>query len=440
MSDDQAAPGTGQPVPPAPGGWGAVDPRGPGYGATPGYGEPQHGQPSSGQPGHGEPQHGQPPVQPGTGPSLQKPPPQHGAPQYGQPQYGQPQYGAPQYGQPQYGSPQYGAPGYGAPGYGPSRAVRSDKGVIPLRPLSLGEIYDGAIRAVRAQPRVMFGLSAVVVTIAVLLGTLVQFIAMPAIADAVGGFSDELDPTGELDATGTLGSLDVLLGQYLVLPWVSLATGLLTGLLTVAVSRAVIGVRTTPSQLWRESWRDVLLVLLWIVVLNVGIVAAWAAWALGVGALLAVDGSGAAAALLGILGGIGLVVASVWVWVRTTFVAPVMVLEKTGWRSVARSWRLTRGSFWRVLGITLLTTIIASLLAQVLAVPFGFAAGLLMLSPSTELLAAGLNNVGLGLAAIVTTVFTAAVVALLYIDIRIRREGLDVELARATEAAAAAEA
>ena len=33
-------------------------------------------------------------------------------------------------------------------------------GIIPLRPLGMGEIYDGAFRAVRANPRVMFGLAA----------------------------------------------------------------------------------------------------------------------------------------------------------------------------------------------------------------------------------------------------------------------------------------
>ena len=42
------------------------------------------------------------------------------------------------------------------------------------------------------------------------------------------------------------------------------------------------------------------------------------------------------------------------------------------------------------------------------------------------------------LASVLTTPFTASVVALLYIDLRIRREGLDVELARAAESAAAA--
>jgi hypothetical protein len=45
-------------------------------------------------------------------------------------------------------------------------------------------------------------------------------------------------------------------------------------------------------------------------------------------------------------------------------------------------------------------------------------------------------NLGQALAYIVTIVFMAAVTALLYIDLRIRREGLDVELERAAEAAA----
>jgi hypothetical protein len=42
-----------------------------------------------------------------------------------------------------------------------------------------------------------------------------------------------------------------------------------------------------------------------------------------------------------------------------------------------------------------------------------------------------ITNVGSVLASTVTAPFTAALTALLYIDLRIRREGLDVALARA---------
>ena len=424
--------GTGAPAPGAPPrtGWGEVPP-------TPGYGQPQYGQPGYGQPGYGQPQDGRPATPP-PGPQPGPPQygaPQYGAPQYGQPQHGQPQYGGQQYGQPQYGQPQYGKPQYGAPpaGWGgPPRAVRPERGIVPLRPLGLGEILDGAIRSVRAQPRVMFGFSAVVVTVAVLIGTVAQLLALPAIQDAIGGLTDEVDPTGEMGMADTFG---FSLSQILLAPWTTLATILLTGLLTVAVSKAVIGARTTVGELWRESAKHVLLLLAWTIALSVVLVLVWGGWAAALVATAAAGAEGAAA-LIALLGGALLLVATVWVSVRLLFVAPVLVLERTGLRGVARAWRLTRGSFWRVLGISLLAQVIVYFLTQILVVPFALVAGFLLLDPSTSFVAILLTNVGTALATIVSTVFLAAVVALLYIDVRMRREGLDVELARAAEAVA----
>src|SRR5215213_10330011 len=42
-------------------------------------------------------------------------------------------------------------------------------GVVPLRPLGLGELFDGAVRTMRQNPRVMFGMSAVVMALGGLL-------------------------------------------------------------------------------------------------------------------------------------------------------------------------------------------------------------------------------------------------------------------------------
>ena len=91
----------------------------------------------------------------GWGPAGQDQNPGYGQqptppPGYGQQQYGQPQWGQPQYGQQQWGQPQ---------GWAPPPVQR---GIIPLRPLNLGEVFDGAIRAVRANPTVMFGFAAII--------------------------------------------------------------------------------------------------------------------------------------------------------------------------------------------------------------------------------------------------------------------------------------
>src|SRR6478609_11184276 len=94
---------------------------------------------------------------------------------------------------PGWGTPQPPA-GYGA--WGPAgppppgvswRPPALQPGIIPLRPIGLGEIYDGAFRSIRANPKVMFGMAAIVVTIAVALQSLVswyvQGLLAPTIAD-----------------------------------------------------------------------------------------------------------------------------------------------------------------------------------------------------------------------------------------------------------------
>ncbi|HSK58429.1 MAG TPA: hypothetical protein VK935_05175, partial [Actinomycetospora sp.] len=95
---------------------------------------------------------------------------------YGQQGYGQsgpqPYYGAGQqqgYGQQGYGQQGYGQqPAPGVPPYGRpqapwgSRPVDDKPGVVPLRPLGLGEVLDGAVSVLRRYPRPSLGLAALV--------------------------------------------------------------------------------------------------------------------------------------------------------------------------------------------------------------------------------------------------------------------------------------
>src|SRR4051794_14144311 len=61
---------------------------------------------------------------------------------------------------PSWGTP---PPPSGPPGWAPAGYGRPPTGIVPLRPLSVGEILDGAFQAVRANPRTMVGTSAAVI-------------------------------------------------------------------------------------------------------------------------------------------------------------------------------------------------------------------------------------------------------------------------------------
>ena len=414
-ADGQAPAGPRPPV-----GWGTGDPA-PGYG-QPGHSQPQHdqpghGQPSSGQPGHGQPQYGQP---------------GHGQPQYGQPGYGQPQYVQPGYGQPQYGQPQYGqAPG--APvGYGPPAGYRPapvQRGIVPLRPLGLGEIYDGAFRSVRSNPRVMFGVSAVVVTAAVLVQTVLQWYTFGSLGDLMSAPVDEQAEAVIGDFVGA--GVGIVVSVILTL----IATTALTGLLIVSVSRSVIGQTVSLGDAWALArphiWRLLLLTLLvTLIILSVPML-----WA-GVMIAAAVAEQWPVLIVVALVGGLGVVVWLAWVGTRTLLATPALVLEQQ--RVVAglkRGWRLSIGSFWRLLGIYFLATFIVQTVASLITLPATgiiTVAGMDPFGPAALAITAVSSIIG----AVLTTPFMAAVVALLYIDVRIRREGLDVELARAAETAA----
>ena len=334
---------------------------------------------------------------------------------------------------PQYGPPQYGPP----PPYGqfaPQQPAAIKPGIVPLRPLGLGELYDGAFQAIRRNPRTMLATAAAVITVLALIDVVLQLLLAGSLT---AFFSESTDVAPDTDVLlGALGGLGVygLASGLLNL----LGISLITGMLIYVVSRAVLGRRMSLGELW-TAVRGRLLALVginllvglaWVLAFTVPI-------ALGVLGFLAADWVGALTLVVGLLAG---TVAAVLLYVRLSMAVPTLVLEEAGiGRAVTRSWGLVRGSFWRVFGILLLTAVITQITAAIISAPFALiGGGLVFLNPENPMAVAGLSPLQLVLNALGTIVantivypFTAAVTALLYIDLRMRREGLDVELARA---------
>jgi hypothetical protein len=117
-----------------------------------------------------------------------------------------------------------------------------------------------------------------------------------------------------------------------------------------------------------------------------------------------------------------------FVWPLVLCVGPVLGVEEVGAiAGMRRSWRLGARRYWACFWVALC----AGLIAQVLVLSFGLLPALLgsVVGPSWGwvVLAAG-NTV----AELIAIPFVAAAAALAYIDIRVRTEGLDLEL-RAVE-------
>lgn len=330
--------------------------------------------------------------------------------------------------------------GWGAqPGWGPPQQQWTPPppppkpGIIPLRPLGVGEILDGAISSIRSQPKIMLGLSAVVATVAQLLIVPLSWVLLRDAGDTAFSFDQPANPDEQLAFTASALSAA---GVQVVVTLV--AALLLTGILTVVVSRAVLGERIGAGAAWAQARPRIpalLGVTALVLLIELGVLVA----ALGPGILLAVVGAPTVAVVLAFLVGVpvGLAVA-VYLYVAFALAPPTIVLERQPvTASLRRSRELVRGAWWRTFGILLLVNVIAQVLAGILSVPFTvltlavtFLTGDGGINPY-ELLPLLVTALGTIVASAITWPFTAVSTALLYVDRRIRREALDLELARA---------
>ena len=160
------------------------------------------------------------------------------------------------------GSGGYG-PGYtqypGSAGYtnytGYSSVVAPKPAIIPLRPLSIGEILGGAFESLRANPKAMFVPSLVVMSIMGLIsaGSFIFFfsrINLPGVTTS--GELTEADVEANLDQLGSsIAGLLVQTGLTSVLT--VFAASILTGLLIVTVSRTILGRKASLSDVWQRT-------------------------------------------------------------------------------------------------------------------------------------------------------------------------------------------
>ncbi|RSN08862.1 hypothetical protein DMC63_33925 [Streptomyces sp. WAC 05977] len=282
-------------------------------------------------------------------------------------------------------------------------------GVIPLRPLNLTDILDGAVTAMRKYWRMVFGAAAVTAVFTAAIN-LVGLLLVDTTADLermrdLGPAATDQELMNQMLGVlgGTLASSSISLVATL------LGTTVLTGFLTVLMGKAVLGKPVTFKEALREATPRLLPLLGLTVLYTIAIMVA---------------------AIFCLLPAI--IPYTFW-----ALASPAFILERgTVMEAFRRSVKLVSGMFWRVFGILLLATVISSFLASIITIPFSFSAFLSifgdldqMYVPSTGDLI--LQSVGTVIAQTIVGPFTALVTVILYIDQRMRREGMDIELARA---------
>ena len=305
-------------------------------------------------------------------------------------------------------------------------------GVVALRPLTLGDLYDGAFKAIRGNPRTTVGLAALVTT-AFLAVPVVLTLVLAALDKPSFGFSPALASEG----FAGLDSDAVTLATYLGGLFGLFATVILNGMLAHVVAEAVLGRRTTIAGVWAATrgrmWRLVGLMLVsllgFVLILAVPVAA---------GVLVGMR----TGVVPGLVTGLPLLVlalaAMLFLQVRyLRLAAAALVLERIGvFAALRRAGRLSRGQFWRILGILLLTALLVGLVGEVLTLPLGgigVVGSLLFPGTGGALVLVFSSYLSQVIVGAVTTPFTSSVAALQYVDQRIRKEGLDVELIAASQ-------
>jgi hypothetical protein len=253
-----------------------------------------------------------------------------------------------------------------------------------LRPLSIGEILDVAIKIYLRNAWTLFRVVLVVVAPVEIVSALIQASAATSNDDTTTASSH--DVALALSALGATTILGIV------------ANTVATGASFKAVADAYLGEQPT----WRSSLRFAfarLHSILWITLLG---------------------------GIATVVGFVLCVVPGVYLWIAFAVAVPVLLTEGVkGTSALGRSRALVGGRWWGTFGVVLLGTILAGIVSGAIGALGGFAVG----STDAGTVAGFLvRSVSGTLGSMVSTPFTAAFVCVLYFDLRVRKEAFDLQL------------
>ena len=421
MSDPQGAP-TNDPWAPQ-----SSSSQNPSQGSVPST--PQVPQTPQAQQPWGAPEQPAQPAQPQQGQQPWGAPEQPAQPQQGQQPWGAPQQPAqPQ--QQQWGAtPQPDAAWQGTQTQGGTAWTVAQPGIIPLRPLTVGELFNGAFQAVRVNPQTMFGFAFAIMAV---VGLVQAFFASSSTSSLTRALT-----SGDTD--DLIYSLSSSMGSLVTDGLTLLATAFLSGMLALTVWDAVLGRKSSPADAWHRfspRFVPVLLATLLIGIIEfVAIVVVLLVFMIPFFLVIvntasarsydsASAGIGGAFALIFLMV-VALIVIACFLTVKFAFTSSAVVLEGLGpVDAMKRSWSLSKGSFWRILGRIWLIGIVTGLISAVLG---GIVGAILGVG------AAAADSVGMLVAfsAFLSALLSAVVIpvqssfyTLMYLDERMRKENL----------------
>ena len=352
--------------------------------------------------------------------------------------------------------PRYGEriPGWTPPAEQPAPVVPQaytpppKPGLVPLHPLSFGQLLGCAFQVIRYNPRATVAPALIISFVQNLLVLGLTYGIGIATFDRIERATSDADRAAIAlggAATGGAAALAVIVASVI-------ATALLQGILTRVVADGVLGRRPTAGEALRAAGRRfwplvgyslllgvIQLVLVLVLAASVvGLVVAFSGVANDIGILFAV--------LIAIPIGLALLVVYGFFAVKFALAPSAIVLErKPVFASIRRSWTLTRRAFWRTFGLLALVTIMVSAAAQIVSLPFSILgsaiAGLLYPNSGGDVQSTLVTALVSSIPGVLVTVVVTGIgqiaqvgaIVLVYLDRRMRTEGLDLELRRFVE-------
>lgn len=264
-----------------------------------------------------------------------------------------------------------------------------------LRPLGVGETLDVAIKLYRHRFTTLVKAVAVIIGPVYVFFAIVQLSLLPTPGDLQS--FDDVDPVTGLPQTD-FGDVWAFFAATLLL---GVAGYIATQLATAAAFR-IIGATYLGEEVdWRESLRFAR-TRLWPL--------------LGLSILLAI--------VVG-LGFLLCIIPGIYLYGAYSVVVPVLLVENVrGTRALKRSKSLVEGRWWQVAVVIFLGFFMASIVSNVLSGVVSVGLG----ASGSDVTAVIGNTIASVVAAAIVTPFTAAVTMVVYFDLRVRKEGFDVEL------------
>ncbi|QPK94630.1 hypothetical protein HCQ94_02720 [Actinomyces sp. zg-332] len=299
--------------------------------------------------------------------------------------------------------------------------IEIENGIIPLKPLSVSDIIDGAFKALKKNPRAYF-LSALV--FAVIAG-IIQFIFS---AD------ESLLTTPSLIENLSTSALFELFRNQLIATFITLlCISIITGAAIYVTADLIVGDKKPAAFYLKKTLRSlhkivILYILSALIVLSVvfiGIITitfiSFMLFSYDLDMIFTV------VAISSPL----IVIFSLYLYLKLGLTTQAMLLEEIGiLKAIKRSWTLSKGFLLKILGISILAGILLYVLNMALAAITGIIFYLTAFSSNAYIFFVVIQILSTMTMALLYPIW-GIIYSLIYTDIRIRKEALDLDIREA---------